>query len=673
MWGLSGKHEAIRLGSTLILLLGLFLTIRGYRCFEGDQAYRLPILLHQSDPSVFANDPFVAYFDLFNPHKGSQALIGSVSRPLGLAVGIAWLFFATFLLTGFGLDLLGRTVWPDRAPGVGMVGVALVLVAQAGNIGTNHLFEPLLLDRMLALALGWCAIGTAVRDPRGGWLPASILIGLIALIHPSLGLQIAFLLTPAWLAWAWLGLANHLSWRVAVLAIISLGFLLVPGYLWNVGDSTTLLRGLSSADFRRLCIEIQGPQHMLPHLWRTPQWLAWGCYPALALIAIVAVTSVDRAQEIPPARKRLMVLLVVNLLGLAIAWFGVEVLQNLKLTIFQPFRLATVARGLSLVLVAGHVQNLWNRGTAQGRTRAGLIATGLIGDWSLVVVTLFECVMTLNDRLEPRLHHRLTLLGRCCGLSVFGGGLFFLARHDTESGHLGLLVISLVTSAFGGRIASRLSKRGGRRTAMRMGIAWMLPLIALAANLVPEPWLSDSGAGAIRLALVKRCRFAEVPVDEVERLAVWCRENTPKNAMFIVPPGQKTFRLWARRGVAFNRAASPYHAAGLSDWAARFRDHVAFEGSTAELVRAYLEDRHGLERRYDRLNSDELVALARRQGAGYVLARSDIKSNSGGLKAIRTEGGSSVYALPQIRSDPRSGRAFEILQSPARAASAGTG
>ena len=49
-----------------------------------------------------------------------------------------------------------------------------------------------------------------------------------------------------------------------------------------------------------------------------------------------------------------MILLGVNLVGLALAWFGVERLRNLRLTLFQPFRMATVARGLCLVLVAGH-------------------------------------------------------------------------------------------------------------------------------------------------------------------------------------------------------------------------------------------------------------------------------------------------------------------------------
>ena len=103
---------------------------------------------------------------------------------------------------------------------------------------------------------------------------------------------------------------------------------------------------------------------------------------------------------------------------------------------------------------------------------------------------------------------------------------------------------------------------------LAMSLAWAVPVLALVAGLMPA---ERSPLGRI---LVARCRFLEVPVDDVERLAAWCRENTPRSAMFVGPPGPKTFRLWSRRSLAFNRAGSPYHAAGLADWFARFQDHV---------------------------------------------------------------------------------------------------
>src|SRR4051794_26427488 len=130
------------------LVLGLYLTLRGYHSRDGDQAYRLPLLLHRQDPALFADDPFVRAFDAFNPHRGYLTLLDVASRPLGLSAGLAALFALTFAVTAVSIDRLARAAWPDAGPGVGVVAVGLVLIAKAGNIGTNHLFEATLLDRL---------------------------------------------------------------------------------------------------------------------------------------------------------------------------------------------------------------------------------------------------------------------------------------------------------------------------------------------------------------------------------------------------------------------------------------------------------------------------------------------------------------------------------------------
>src|SRR4051812_37722407 len=138
--------------------LGLYLTLRGYHSRDGDQAYRLPLLLNWQDPSHFARDPFVRALDGFNPHRGSLVLLDIASRPFGLSVGLFTLFAATFTITCLAFERLARLAWPDGGGRVGAAAVMLVLAAKAGNIGTNHLFEAMLLDRLIALALGWSAL-----------------------------------------------------------------------------------------------------------------------------------------------------------------------------------------------------------------------------------------------------------------------------------------------------------------------------------------------------------------------------------------------------------------------------------------------------------------------------------------------------------------------------------
>jgi hypothetical protein len=648
-----------------LLLLGAFLTLRGYRSFEGDQAYRFPLLFHRQDPSLYRDDPFVRSFDRFNPHRGSLALIGFVSRPFGLPAGLAVLFGLTFLGTCAGVDRLTRAVWPSSGSSAGGVAVGLVLAALAGNIGTNHLFEPMVLDRQIAFSLGWVAMAFAVASTGlGAWL-STVCIGLAALVHPTVGLQLAMLLGTGWVGWLVLSGVTRVSARQTAGALAALTLALVPGLWLNMRGSGGLLDGVDLNEFRLLSVELQGPQHMLPHLWRLPQWLAWGCFLVLAAVSVAPAFPEHDEPACPPARSRLLTLLAVNLLGLGLAWLGVEWWQDLRLTLFQPFRMATIARGLCLILVAGHAVRLWRRAGAFERTRAVLIPVGLAGDWMMVAVTALEVTAELGQTMAVRSRrprHGL-IASRVASLAVLAGGIVFLSKHDTESGHVPLAAAAVV-SWVGFRWMGERSIRWDRGRCRRMlAVAWALPLAAMISAAVPER-LGKTGH-SWKEGLARKIRLTEVPTDDIERLALWCREHTPVSARFIGPPGPKGFRLWSRRSLAFNRAASPYNARGLADWANRYQEHVGFDGDIAEFVRAYRDDRHGLERRYDRMSREELAALADRQGAQYVIAPRPAASSrdTSPLEPLHVEGRWAVYR--------RSGSSIPALASRAETVAEG--
>jgi hypothetical protein len=622
-----------------VLLFGLYLTVRGYQSRDGDQAYRLPLLLHQQNPALFAHDHFVRAFDAFNPHRGYLALLDAASRPLGLSFGLFALYALTFALTCYGISRLARALWPERGPSVGLVAVALVLLARAGNIGTNHLFEPMLLDRLIGFALGWVALALAIEGRI--WQP-SVLIGLATIVHSSVGLQLGALLVACWIAW-WIGSRwTGQSLRGAGLGILTVCLALMPGAALTLMQGNRLFAGLTPAEFRLLGVELQMAQHMVPSLWRMPQWLAWGAYMVLGSFSLlVREGGTARGPRDPSIKARFAILFGVLLAGLGVAYLMVEVVGNLRVTVLQPFRMATVARGLALIAVSGRCVLLWTRDGYLGKTRALLIAAGLAGDWAFVVAVAVEIAASLAECLPASWK-------KWAGIGVLGGfvyGISFLSRHDTEQGHRWLLA-ALALSAFHALGTSRFRAGWTRRRHVFATLAcWLVPLAAL---LVPLIIGLDN---RLAVALAARCRFAESPMDEVERLAVWARANTPPGSTFITPPGPKTFRLWSERAVAFNRAASPYHALGLSDWSQRFRAHVGFEGTTADFVHAYLADRHGFESRYARLTPEGLAALARSQGAKYILASAPLNGKSTGpLRMLRVDG---RYAIYQVDTSPR--------------------
>ena len=128
----------------------------------------------------------------------------------------------------------GSIAWPGpsgpRSGGrVGLVAIGLVLTAKAGNIGTNHLFEAMLLDRLIGFALGWLALGLGGRATRTRCRPARRWRSdWQALVHPSVGLQLAMLLGVAWMVWGLAPRATGVDRRRALVGLAALGLALVP-------------------------------------------------------------------------------------------------------------------------------------------------------------------------------------------------------------------------------------------------------------------------------------------------------------------------------------------------------------------------------------------------------------------------------------------------------------
>jgi hypothetical protein len=331
-----------------------------------------------------------------------------------------------------------------------------------------------------------------------------------------------------------------------------------------------------------------------------------------------------------------MTLFALILVGLSVAWVAIEQVHDLRVTIFQPFRMATVVRGLALVAIAGRIVALARERHPTAWCRVALLMVGLTSDWSLVVATAAECAWALAGRY-----------GVPAGCAVLCGGIAFLAVHDTHQGAV-WLGVGLGVGCVAHWLFETLAARQFRPRLWRVAVfAWIVPVGTMVMSTVPAVRRHLSVAQVE--SLLSYCRFGETPVGDFERLAVWCRDHTPTSARFVGPPGAKGFRLWSERSLAFNQAGSPYHGKGLADWVVRYRDHIRFEGTTATLAHLYVHARRPLEMRYDAMNEAELAALATRQGAAYVVAPpgriGSQESSASPLELLHVEGRYAVYRV----------------------------
>ena len=257
---------------------------------------------------------------------GRSSFWAAAASLLGLSPALFLIFGLTFLATFRGIDRLAGAVWPRAGRRAGLTAVILVLIAKAGNIGTNHLFEAMVLDRLMAMALVWLALARVVGDPDRGWWPAALALGAAAFIHPSVGLQASLVVIVSYGLWALLVQRTGVGWKSARSGMLAIGLALIPGLAFNLGSSRSLMNGMPADDFWVLAVELQSPQHMLPHLWRMPQWLAWASYLVLAGVSLWHRTDEQTRKAMaarisltwfqpwwPAARVRLVLMLAVVL------------------------------------------------------------------------------------------------------------------------------------------------------------------------------------------------------------------------------------------------------------------------------------------------------------------------------------------------------------------------
>ena len=110
-----------------------------------------------------------------------------------------------------------------------------------------------------------------------------------------------------------------------------------------------------------------------------------------------------------------------------------------------------------------------------------------------------------------------------------------------------------------------------------------------------------------------------MPGDDVEHLQLceWARGNTQIDAIFLVPPGESSFRLSARRAIVVNFKAVPQLSGELPAWRERLGQVLMLD--IRRLPTPFERTLREIRRRYEGREPEHYENVARRYGAGYVL------------------------------------------------------
>jgi Domain of unknown function (DUF6798) len=99
----------------------------------------------------------------------------------------------------------------------------------------------------------------------------------------------------------------------------------------------------------------------------------------------------------------------------------------------------------------------------------------------------------------------------------------------------------------------------------------------------------------------------------------FAREQTPIDAVFVVPPNEEEFRVTARRAIVVNFKGVPQLSGELREWRDRLCRVLDLPDLNGLPRRRFDRTMEAIARRYDEVPADHLIDVARYYGARYVV------------------------------------------------------
>jgi hypothetical protein len=623
-------HSVYRSLLVLVLLLAAFVVVRGYRFSVSDQNEYLPQLHRMLDPEYLRNDWFTNETAPFNPRTCFIALVAGVTRLTGEAAAHLLLYAVLFGALCLGVIRLGECLLGSRTAGV--FGAALVLFGPVVTLGGQDLLSNYLQQSMVgATGIVWALAMFFERR----WPLAWLLAGLATVFHVTTGLIGAVLLGA-------LTLVRIRGIGAKKLALSAAAFL-VPALAAGVPLLIALRAqgaGLSDAAFIDVLGRVRAPWHYLPSRFPAGTYVEEG---------LLLVTAAAAWLMLPPSpHRRAVYALVGTLAALCVAaYVFVELVPMAAVMSLDLMRATVYFRLLAMLALGGAVHAGLRRREAAQILPAVAIALGLAAHADIVVVVVVLAWLVAQRvpwlaRGVAALSALLVAAAICLAFVIIlrpsWGQVIVGALHgDYIRLGVGLLLAAAALGLFA------LWLHGGapwqRRMRRLAPVLWLVPAAVIVLEVFDGP-LQRRFPGIHELT-VARLEPGRVYAGDLDEMAAWCRDNTPADAVFIIPPGGEEraledFRLKAGRAIVADFKAIPFARDGLREWRERIRDltnDVVFPSSGYR--------KKELRTGYASLTAEDFSALAAKYGASFILVE---KPKELPFALVHETGGFRLYA-----------------------------
>lgn len=566
---------------TVMVGFAVTIVVTSYQFGRSNHTVYLLDAIHQMNPAVLANDWFTTKTFQYHAIFGllTRALWGWVQPAflvgyLGLAIGlhVAW-FQLTRLLGG------GRVSY--------LVSVMFLYLSGAGTALGVYTFlqdSAFLPSNVASVALLWGIVLWVRR--RVTW--AGAMFAIAAVFHLNYAVVAPALWGAMWLWDGWLSRRgddvrpdgetepirpwhSRAMWIGTALAIVPAGVCVLLAL-------RAMPRGGAAMPFNEfldLYVHLRHPHHYDPFSWPAAIWVSFLWPMVFALLGARRVFR-DPACSNPVVaawrRAGMVFAFFMIVTGIAVAFAGWTFVDE-RLVQMSLFRFSIYPHLLGCIGAA-----VWLcEGKPLGRPTRWIVTTMLA-----LGVTAAAVVAMRSGRLEAY---------------AMSPAAMYQQINVTP-------IKILVGVAFVPLIVMLIDFGSHRRQQI-----YAAATVALMAVLL---WGSNGGNYGL----------IQTPGDEsFAKVTKWARNkaNTPRDAVFVVPPDEETFRLAAMRAIVINYKGVPQTSRELGQWRDRLSDVLDLP-DLRTLPRPMPATLAAMRRQYDELPPEHLVTVARKYGARYIIA-----------------------------------------------------
>ena len=578
------------------VIIGSLIAV-GYKFPIGGNFPELPQIQHLLNPELYKNDYHVQEMVKFNPRYYYYHIIYFLAN-LGLSIPLVH-FIYQFL--AFGSVILAchaiiNIYTNAKLPAAAMT--FLCLASSFTDVGNTLIFSTKSVSSTFAMGFAIWGIYFSLRQK---WLTGYFFFGLACLLQFLVGLLPGLMMIPVLIIES----VRQRSFKNVILAIALLAAMASIVYLPMLLTGTTDTHTMNNAEFIYIYAKIRNPHHILPSYWNVGNnWLNFICLMIGGLLCINNTNQLRKEDKINFA-----IIIGTSIFALLLNYLFVEVYPVALIAKLQLARTVPFAQIIIFIAISLLFDRLYQ--TKQLAIGLLLLIILTLPNRGILFLALFV-FLSICQTQKYTLPKRYTIL-----LWIFTAGtlIFSLIYPLTNSGEIIDRLISIPV-LFSILAFPFILENLSISTLIKQILTNILALLTTSilvlgiAGILPKPMLE---------MFETRININAVPRDDLNRLALRFSQSGTQDALVLIPPSVTSFQYFSQRAIVVNFKNFPLTEKGIKEWQNRMETVLGVPLNPQMIW--------GGNDLFSRRNSADLVQVARKYHADYILTRTDWHPN----------------------------------------------